>query len=229
MRPDRGVGAGGPAAGPAVPAFFGDVAGFGGGQIAACGDGRGVQRRPVPLDRQQVIGAAVPGQVAGGAGAGVGCVGGHQRPGDVHLAQQRAHLGGLGGALGNGDLPGHQGVLPLGPVGGLGGALGNGDLPGHHGVLPLGPVGHRREQHQPAVVVPAAAQVLAVQRDCPAAGVTAGVLAQPRSHRPTGFAGVQRDQHPPQRACTGRDEDQAGQIPAGTQQGQQFLGQAGRG
>jgi hypothetical protein len=188
-----------------VPAFFGDVAGFGGGQIAACGDGRGVQRRPVPLDRQQVIGAAVPGQVAGGAGAGVGCVGGHQRPGDVHLAQQRAHLGGLGGALGNGDLP------------------------GHHGVLPLGPVGHRREQHQPAVVVPAAAQVLAVQRDCPAAGVTAGVLAQPRSHRPTGFAGVQRDQHPPQRACTGRDEDQAGQIPAGTQQGQQFLGQAGRG
>jgi hypothetical protein len=119
-RPGRGVGVGspgGPAVDPAVPAFFGDVAGFGGDQIAACGDGRGVQRRPVPLDRQQVIGVAVPGQVAGGVGAGVGCVGQSPAPGDVHLAQQRAHLGGLGGALGNGDLPEHHGGLPLGPAG----------------------------------------------------------------------------------------------------------------
>jgi hypothetical protein len=73
-----------------------------------------------------------------------------------------------------------------------------------------------------------AAEVLAVQLDCPAVGVTDGVLAQSRSHRPIEFAGIQRDQHPPQRACTGRDEDQAGQIPASTPQGQQFLGQAGR-
>lgn len=68
-RPGRGVGVGGPggpAVDPVVPTFFGDVAGFGGDQIAACGDGRGVQRRPVSLDRQQVIGGAVLDQVAGG-------------------------------------------------------------------------------------------------------------------------------------------------------------------
>jgi hypothetical protein len=51
-RPDRGADVGGPdgpAVDPAVPALFSDVAGFGGDQIAAGGDGRGVQRRPVLL------------------------------------------------------------------------------------------------------------------------------------------------------------------------------------
>lgn len=60
-------GPGGPAVDPAMTALFGHMIGLSGDQLAAGGYGRGVQGRPVAFDGQQVIGAAVPGQVAGGA------------------------------------------------------------------------------------------------------------------------------------------------------------------
>jgi hypothetical protein len=71
--------------------------------------------------------------------------------------------------------PGQSGCVLLRPTRpGLGGVLGDGDLPEHYGILPVGAVGHRREQHQPALIVPAAAQILAWSK-----------AARSRSHAPT--------------------------------------------
>lgn len=54
----------------------------------------------------------------------------------------------------------------------LGGAFRHGYLPKYHGFLTGREVGHRREQHQPAVVVvPGSAQIFAVERNRPAVDI----------------------------------------------------------